>query len=184
MSYLHDQRVLALNADCTACCPNDGHGDLLAAGTYQLDASTGERKGMLYTYSVQSGEHGRYALHDLDTIDLPGIVFNAEWRRERMLGTLNLFLDVTRAGIFQICWDPNPNNAIPCLALALTDGTLALIQVRKNGNLEVRWKVDVDHTALTTCVDFQSSALTSDRVLSVSSSKGDLAIVKVRALCS
>lgn len=80
MPFVHDQRVLALNADCVACCPNEGHGDLLAAGTYQLDTSTGIRSGLLYTYSLQCDQDGEQALHDLDTIDLPGIAFSLEER--------------------------------------------------------------------------------------------------------
>ncbi len=72
MHILHDQRVLAFNADCTACCPNEGHRDLLAAGTYQLSESSGNRIGRLYLYSLRSDEGRNRALHDLTTLDLPG----------------------------------------------------------------------------------------------------------------
>lgn len=72
MPVLHDQRVLAFNADCIACCPNEGYHDILAAGTYQLSKSTGIRTGRLYLYSLRSDEGRNKALHDLSTLDLPG----------------------------------------------------------------------------------------------------------------
>lgn len=44
-AVLHQERTLDLNADSAEWCPTNGSRDLLAIGTYQLDAATSTRNG-------------------------------------------------------------------------------------------------------------------------------------------
>lgn len=75
MPTLHDQRVLPFNADCTACCPTEGHRNLLAVGTYQLDTIQGVRTGCLDIYKLHCDGKEEVVLHNLGTLDFPGAVF-------------------------------------------------------------------------------------------------------------
>ncbi|BDA51411.1 Diphthine methyltransferase [Coccomyxa sp. Obi] len=84
-----------------------------------------------------------------------------------------------RHGIFELKWEPNPSAAAPWLALALTDGTLALLQLGEDNEAVRKGSVDVDSAALSTCVAFQPPAATPDKVLGVSTSNGFLATIKV-----
>lgn len=83
------------------------------------------------------------------------------------------------AGIFDLSWEPNPSATAPWLALALTDGTLALVEVREDNETVRKGSIDIDKVALSTCVAFQPPAATPDKLLSVSTSNGFLATIKV-----
>lgn len=84
------------------------------------------------------------------------------------------------AGIFEMKWDPEAHVAGPCLALALTDGSLVLVESPCEDSPKVICKSYIDQGALSTCVDFKRGAASQERVLGASTSNGSLAIVKVR----
>jgi hypothetical protein len=186
MHVLHDHRQLDLSASCVAFCPSPQEEDFIAAGTYQLDTQAGHRQGRLYIYSLCCSHNESYRVQECRTVDYPGELPSrtSAVTELAMPGTISClsfplcpFLSQElqfAAGIFELKWQQH----IGCLALALSDGNLALLSHAAKAASSMS-RVQIEEDALATCVDFRPKGSEQDQLLCVSTSTGRLATVQV-----
>ena len=91
MACLHQEEVLAVNADSTEFCPLETLRRILAVGTYELDVNSQTRHGLLYLYHLQrapancrdpaadSSQVQKWRMQRVQTFSMPGI-FDMKWQ--------------------------------------------------------------------------------------------------------
>ena len=149
---LHAATQTPLNADFAAFCPVAGLHHLLAVGTYQLDDTSQTRLGRLHLYDTTRDGSGKHDLAEINASDQPGI-FGIEWLQSSDWGQ------------------------IPCLVLALADGTLRLMQM-KGAGLEASSSICIEDLGMVLSVDSQRQA-GRGRVLAASTASCQAALVQV-----
>lgn len=141
-----------LNADFAAFCPVASLHHLLAVGTYQLDDKSQTRQGRLHLYDTTRDGSGKHDLAEINASDQPGI-FGIDWLQSSD-------------------WGP-----VPCLVLALADGTLRLMQMQEGG-LEASSSISIEDSGMVLSVESQRQA-GRGRVLAASTASCKAALVQV-----